>query len=201
MPAGLRERKKARQRQQIVDVAVELFRERGYEKTTVEEIVRRVEISQPTFYKYFRSKDAVLRHVAGDVLRGWSVGVEKERGADGEPVADALQRLYRRLAHMMTHDRPLWHCIVLADALNPLRFPEQQPAEIEAERGLVAIVSRGQQRGELRDDLPARHLVEKLVSMQLMSCFAWAANQLEGRSLRAVLRENLEFFLRAASAR
>ena len=64
MSEGLRERKKARTHQGIVEAAVEVFRERGYEKTTVEEIVRRVEISQPTFYKYFTSKDAVLREVA-----------------------------------------------------------------------------------------------------------------------------------------
>ena len=69
MSEGLRERKKARTHQGIVDAAVEVFRERGYEKTTVEEIVRRVEISQPTFYKYFGSKDAVLREVAGGMLR------------------------------------------------------------------------------------------------------------------------------------
>ena len=43
--------------------AVDIVREQGYEKTTVEEIVRRVEISQPTFYHYFASKDAVLRVV------------------------------------------------------------------------------------------------------------------------------------------
>ena len=35
---------------QIAEVAVRLFLERGYEKTTVEETVRRVEISQPTFH-------------------------------------------------------------------------------------------------------------------------------------------------------
>ena len=76
MREGLRERKKARTHQGIVDTAVEVFRERGYEKTTVEEIVRRVEISQPTFYKYFGSKDAVLREVAGGMLREWAQEAE-----------------------------------------------------------------------------------------------------------------------------
>ena len=72
MSEGLRARKKARLHQGIVDTAVDLFRERGYEKTTIEEIVRRVEISQPTFYKYFGSKDAVLREFAGGLLRDWA---------------------------------------------------------------------------------------------------------------------------------
>src|SRR5580704_4024382 len=61
--AGLRERKKARLRQQIVETALHLFRQRGYEKTRIDDIVHTLEISQPTFFRYFPSKDAVLREV------------------------------------------------------------------------------------------------------------------------------------------
>src|SRR5258708_3630551 len=60
---GLRERKKARLRQQIIDTAIRLFRKQGYEKTRVDDIVKILEISQPTFFRYFPSKDAVLRDV------------------------------------------------------------------------------------------------------------------------------------------
>ncbi len=60
---GLRERKKARLRQEIIDTAVRLFRKRGYEKTRIDDIVQSLEISQPTFFRYFPSKDAVLGEV------------------------------------------------------------------------------------------------------------------------------------------
>src|SRR5580700_7519847 len=60
---GLRERKKERLRQQIVETALHLFRQRGYEKTRIDDIVHTLEISQPTFFRYFPSKDAVLREV------------------------------------------------------------------------------------------------------------------------------------------
>src|SRR4029077_5830775 len=57
--AGLRERKRARLRQQIVETALHLFRQRGYENTRIDDIVQTLEISQPTFFRYFPSKDAV----------------------------------------------------------------------------------------------------------------------------------------------
>src|SRR5579864_2597689 len=60
---GLRERKKARLRQQIIETAIRLFRKQGYEKTRIDDIVKILEISQPTFFRYFPSKDAVLRDV------------------------------------------------------------------------------------------------------------------------------------------
>ncbi|HZU41343.1 MAG TPA: helix-turn-helix domain-containing protein, partial [Terriglobales bacterium] len=52
-PPGLRERKKAKLRQQIIDTAIRLFRKNGYENTRVEDIVQVLEISQPTFFRYF----------------------------------------------------------------------------------------------------------------------------------------------------
>src|SRR5262245_11480173 len=65
---GLRERKKAQLRKRIADTALELLRNHGLDAATVDEICRRCEISQPTFYKYFPSKEAILTEHA---VAGW----------------------------------------------------------------------------------------------------------------------------------
>jgi AcrR family transcriptional regulator len=53
---GLRDRKKARTRQQILDVASELFAEMGYENARTAAIARRAEVSEATLFRYFSSK-------------------------------------------------------------------------------------------------------------------------------------------------
>ncbi|NUS03773.1 MAG: TetR family transcriptional regulator [Nonomuraea sp.] len=58
--SGLRERKKARTRETILREAFALFRERGYNATTVEQIAEAAEISPATFFRYFPTKEDLV---------------------------------------------------------------------------------------------------------------------------------------------
>jgi AcrR family transcriptional regulator len=72
---GLRGRKKERTRAAIRDAALELFAERGYEATTVDQIAERAEVSKATFFRYFATKGEVIFTIEGYRL---------------EPLADAI---------------------------------------------------------------------------------------------------------------
>jgi AcrR family transcriptional regulator len=66
--AGLRERKKERVREQLIEAAVKLFSRKGFDATTIDDIVGAVEVSRRTFFRYFDTKEDVLpawfdRHV------------------------------------------------------------------------------------------------------------------------------------------
>ncbi|NJD77875.1 MAG: TetR/AcrR family transcriptional regulator [Candidatus Methanoperedens sp.] len=61
---SLREKKKTETRNKIFEVAGRLFKEKGFEDTTIDEIVREAGIGKGTFFNYFPSKTALLLYFA-----------------------------------------------------------------------------------------------------------------------------------------
>lgn len=90
---GLRERKKKRTRQALIDTAFDLFQQKGFDATTVEEIAAAVEVSPRTFFRYFGSKEDLALSPQDD----WETAIIGEFAArpPGEPVMTAIRRAIR----------------------------------------------------------------------------------------------------------
>jgi AcrR family transcriptional regulator len=91
---SLRERKRARTRQALVDAATELFERKGYEATTVADIAAAAEIGTRTFFSYFPTKEDVLFPETDHRLRVAAEAIAG-RAPDEEP-AEVLLRALRR---------------------------------------------------------------------------------------------------------
>lgn len=192
---GLRERKKARLRQQIIDTSIKMFRKRGYENTRIDDIVQTLEISQPTFFRYFPSKDAVLRQVG---QRGYACICERLRTelSSKATTGERLRRLYGTMAHEVEADRRLWQAVVLSGAMDPVRSAELREPE-EAAAGLLReILTQGQKRGEVTQTFPVVDMAEFMEGLYNTVVRQWAVDLTGPHKLTDRVRSAVEFFLR-----
>ena len=196
---GLRARKKARLRQQIIETAIRLFRKQGYEKTRVDDIVKLLEISQPTFFRYFPSKDAVLRDVG---VRGFECIAQrlKTELSTKASTADRLRRLYHDMACEAEADRPLWQAVVLSGAMDPVRSPRVRGAECQAAGLLREILAQGQKRGEITNVFPVVHLAEFMEALYHTVVRQWTVDLTGPHKLTERVDSAVEFFLRGVTA-
>jgi AcrR family transcriptional regulator len=192
---GLRERKKARLRQQIIETAIRLFRKQGYEKTRIDDIVRILEISQPTFFRYFPSKDAVLRDVG---QRGFECIAERLKSelSTKASTEDRLRRLYHSLAREAENDRPLWQAVVLSGAMDAVRSPEVRGAECIVAGLLREILAQGQELGEITAAFPVVHLAEFMEALYHTVVRQWTVDLTGPHKLTERVDSAVEFFLR-----
>ncbi|WP_432830029.1 TetR family transcriptional regulator [Dactylosporangium sp. CA-092794] len=90
---GLRARKKARTRDAIADAAISLFLARGFEPVSVNEIAAAAEVSKPTLFRYFATKEDMVLHRFAD-HSGEAARVVRHREPGLAPLA-ALHRHFR----------------------------------------------------------------------------------------------------------
>jgi len=192
---GLRQRKKARLRQQIIETSIKLFRKRGYEETRIDDIVQALEISQPTFFRYFPTKDAVLREVGE---RGYACICDRLRSelSSKAGTEERLRRLYVSMAKEVEADRRLWQAVVLSGAMDPVRSAELRGHEEAAASLLREILTQGQKRGEVTRAFPVVHLAEFMEGLYNTVVRQWAVDLTGPHKLTDRVGSAVEFFLR-----
>jgi AcrR family transcriptional regulator len=104
---GLRDEKKRRQHQAILDAAADLFRERGYDSTRVQDIIERAKISEATFFNYFPSKDSLLQELADVSVQLYTSAVDYQLERSDQPVPMRVRELMRALALVAEQDPEL----------------------------------------------------------------------------------------------
>lgn len=194
---GLRERKKQRLRHEILETGLRLFRDRGYENTRVDDIVQALEISQPTFFRYFPSKEALLREVGRRAFGKQAESLRSEL-SNKAGTAQRLRRFYETLAEVTEVGRPLWQAVILAGAMDPVRSPELREPEQATVSLLREILAQGQKRGEITRDFPVVHLAEFMEGLFNTVVRQWTVDLTGPHKLTERVHSAVEFFLRAA---
>jgi AcrR family transcriptional regulator len=152
MSLGKRDRKKKQSRQAIVDAAVHLFSEKGFEKTSIEDLAKLAGIGKSTVYTYFKAKEDIFLAFCDEEFE-YSFNQLHERVSADAPLLEKLLTLFMLQYEFVTRNREFGR-ILVRETLFPKNVTslakETNQRYLDA---LGEILSQAKERGEIREDL------------------------------------------------
>jgi AcrR family transcriptional regulator len=168
-----RSRRSAELRQRLFHAALSLFAKKGFAETTVEDITNAADVGKGTFFNYFPSKDHILLAFGQMQFAKLQAAVE-----EAKRTSIPMPNFFRSLGQRMTEE-PTHHPEVMRALLQGYisSSPVRQAMLAMQERSLALhseMIQLGQQRGEIRDDLPAREIAQVFRQMVFGTLLIWS---------------------------
>ena len=154
-------------RAQILRTAADLFRERGYQASTVDHIAARLGMSKASLYTHFRAKEEMLAAISRETIeaftRDLNLVLASRLGAE-----DKLRTVVRQHVQFVIANRSFLTVFFGEEANLPARFVRSLAAQKDRyDKGVERIVEEGIRAGVFRELSP------RLVVFALLGMVNW----------------------------
>ncbi|MCR8645220.1 TetR/AcrR family transcriptional regulator [Paenibacillus sp. N1-5-1-14] len=165
-----REEKKRITREKIIQSAMYLFAEQGYEATTVHQITERAGVAKGTFFNYFACKEDIFC----DVQLMFAVEeVQKIKDKPG-PLIPHIRNIIANIDHQLKLSRPLVLAVCQGNLTNANSIQNMVEQIEELTEALTEVAAVGQERGELIKSMPPEMIAELAIQTFLGARLLWS---------------------------
>ncbi|HEX4251580.1 MAG TPA: TetR/AcrR family transcriptional regulator [Pseudonocardia sp.] len=177
-------------RDRVYAVAIELFVERGYDHTTMDDIAERAQVARATVFNHFERKMMFLDEWTAR-RRERAMGAVEADQLEDHHVSEILTRYLRELAHLNIIGRSetvglMSASVQSTNVLGNLALGKQ----------LGGFIRKGQCRGEFRPDIDADQGGQLLAAGYLITLTSWISTEPEPFDLDRELLKMLDVVLR-----
>lgn len=146
-------------RLEILGIAARLFQRKGFQSTTLKEIADELNLDRATLYRFFASKDELLRACVADSVAEIANDVRTVVHRSGSSAAklgeiiELVMKFYER-----RYPRPYVFLYEMLDAtwIDDSEWARQLVRQVREIQGLVlGVIEQGMREGEFRSELPA----------------------------------------------
>src|SRR5260370_680644 len=144
-----RQRRSSEIRERLFRAALDLFAQKGFAETTVEDITEAADVGKGTFFNYFPSKDHILLAFGEMQLGKLEAAIEMARRS-GEPMPEFLRSLGARMTQEPTRNP----AIIRALLQGYLSTTPVREAMMDVQKRMHALLSQMIQLGQDRAEIP-----------------------------------------------
>lgn len=175
LPPRLRKGQETKER--LFEAAMDLLEQRDFDAVTVEMITEAAEVGKGTFFKYFARKEAVVGYFFERQFALFSqtpIFHPETLSADVTVWEQTRRALHLLIEQHANRDKRLTRTLMSLTLTNP---DVQQASYLVKSRVrdiMTQVIRIGQERGELRQDLPNDLLTDHMMSLYFFTLWRWS---------------------------
>jgi AcrR family transcriptional regulator len=147
-PASEREQQREAKRNAVLQAAAQMFNERGFHATSLDDVAARLNVSKPTLYYYVKNKDEILFECVRTGLHMMQAGIAETSCTGGSAIEQlvACMRIYGRI---VTMDFGMCLIRIGEDPLPPESRKELRRLKSEIDMEFRRLITAGVAEGSL----------------------------------------------------
>lgn len=175
---GIREKKKQKTKKAILDAAISLFGEKGYEQTSMATLAKKAGIGKSTIYTYFSTKREILIAFCEEELEYVYKEISEQANSDASMV-EQLLTIFMAEFRFVTRNKEFGR-LFLRESVFPKELTIEHSHDLDSRfiDILFAIFRKSQQRGELRKDRELLFIAAQFYSLYLITVSSWYSGRL-----------------------
>lgn len=186
--SNTREEKKHKTRKAIIAAAVKLFEQKGFEKTSIEELAREAGIGKGTIYTYFQTKTEIFYAFCEEQLE--FVHAELARKTDpSAPLIEQMMTVFMGEFIHVSRNKEFGR-IFMQWVLFPSESDRSSYLELDHRwlDLLFAILKRAQKKEELRQDVELLHLAGHFYALYILVVSSWYTGRIDSEEVSPGMR-------------
>lgn len=165
-PVSHREQQREAKRNAVLQAAAQLFNERGFHATSLDDIAARLNVTKPTLYYYVKNKDEILLQCVSKGLEMMLEGIDASRAAGGKAI-DQLMTCMQVYARIVTQDFGMCLIRVGDEQLPPDSRKELRRLKSAIDQEFRRLVAEGVAEGSLQPCDP------KMTAFVIAGALSW----------------------------
>ena len=153
-----------------------LFAEHGFDDVTMADIATAAGVARATVFNYFGSKHALVEEITESVFEFYVAMLDAALADDVTPTPELVRRLFAEMGAGIETARGFFRGVFREIAKIQLGLDEgsvAQRASDEAKERTFRLLRRGQERGDISNDIDARDLTEAMTSLTNGTITSW----------------------------